>query len=315
MENLLLILGALILVGVVAYGAVSLIRERRDTVKERLDRYVETPVVAEAPAARVSRLGERLDKALERRGMAANIRAQLASANLKFTAGEFLALTVICVIAAVGLTYVWKHNVIISLAAAVLAFFAPRWYIGYLKGKRLKDFNNRLADTINLLVNSIRSGYSVLQAMEAVGREMAPPVSEEFSRVVKEVQLGLTVEQALDNMLRRVPSEDLDLMITAINVQREVGGNLAEVLDAINFTIRERVRIKGEIRALTAQGRASGYLISFLPIALSGFIYLVNPTFIERLFTDPCGWIMVGIAILGIILGFLIIRKIVDIEV
>jgi tight adherence protein B len=316
MDRFLFLMAGLIFAGAIAYLIIDAIRRRRDTVKERLDRYAEG--AAAAPAAverRVSRLGEQLDRALERRGAAANIRAQLASANLKLTAGEFLALTVICVISAAALAHLWKHNVIVTLVAAILAFFAPRWYVSYLQGKRLKEFNGQLADTINLLVNSIRSGYSVLQAMEAVGREMPPPVSEEFARVVKEVQLGLPLEQALDNMLRRVPSEDLDLMITAINVQREVGGNLAEVLDAINFTIRERVRIKGEIRALTAQGRASGYLISFLPVALSGFIYLVNPTFIETLINDPCGWIMIGIAVLGIVLGFLIIRKIVDIEI
>jgi tight adherence protein B len=252
---------------------------------------------------------------LERRGFGQNLRAQLSSANLKVTAGEFIAATVIAIILAAGVSYVVRQSAIISLVAAILGFFAPRWYVGYLQGKRLRDFNNQLADTISLMVNSIRSGYSVLQAMEAVGREMAPPVSEEFERIVKEVQLGLPVEQALDNMLRRVPSDDLDLLVTAINVQREVGGNLAEVLDSINYTIRERVRIKGEVRALTAQGRASGYLISFLPVGLSVFIYFVNPTFMLTLVEDPCGWIMIGVAILGIILGFLIIRKIVDIEV
>ncbi len=316
MGNLLLMVAGLIAVGVIAYVIIRAIRQHRDTVRERLDRYAESiTFVPQVTERRVSRLGDQLEKALERRGAAANIRAQLASANLKLTASEFLALTVICIISAAALAHLWRHNTIVTLIVAVLAFFAPRWYVSYLQGKRLKEFNGQLADTINLLINSIRSGYSVLQAMEAVGREMPPPVSEEFNRVVKEVQLGLPLEQALDNMLRRVPSEDLDLMITAINVQREVGGNLAEVLDAINFTIRERVRIKGEIRALTAQGRASGYLISFLPVALSGFIYLVNPSFIETLVTDPCGWIMIGVAVLGIVLGFLIIRKIVDIEI
>jgi len=164
-------------------------------------------------------------------------------------------------------------------------------------------------------VNSIRSGYSVLQAMETVAHEMGPPISEEFDRVVREVQLGLSMEQALDNMLRRVSSDDLDLLITAINVQREVGGNLAEVLDSISFTIRERVRILGEIRALTAQARGSGIMISLMPVALTFFIYLINPTFVMQLVEDRCGWCMIGVAVGGIVLGFIVIQKIVDIKV
>jgi tight adherence protein B len=154
-----------------------------------------------------------------------------------------------------------------------------------------------------------------MQAMGAVSREMGPPASEEFGRVVQEVQLGITLEDALDNMLRRVPSDDLDMMITAINVQREVGGNLAEVLDSISYTIRERIRIKGDIRALTAYGRGAGTLLSVVPIILAGIVYLITPDFTGLLFTDICGRIMIGVAVLGIIVGFIVIRKIVDIEV
>jgi tight adherence protein B len=184
-----------------------------------------------------------------------------------------------------------------------------------MRGRRLKAFNDQLSDTINLMVNGIRAGYSVMQAMEAVAEEMGPPISIEFGRVVREVQLGITLEQSLDNMLRRITSDDLDMMITAIKVQREVGGNLAEVLDSISYTIRERVRIKGEIQALTSYGRGAGNLLSALPIILSVVIYLISPNFMSQLFSDPCGWIMIGVSILGIILGYLIIRKIVNIDV
>lgn len=317
MNTILMVLALALVGGIIVYGLVSVLRRRKDEVSERLDRYVDSPTAAVQAVAveRPSPLAERLDRALARRGFAENVRTQLARANLKLTAGEFLAATVISVVFFGGVMQLLRGNVIMTLVAAVVGFFIPRWYVGYLQGKRLKAFNNQLGDTINLLVNSIRSGYSVLQAMEAVAREMGPPIAEEFDRVVREVQLGLTVEQALDNMLRRIDSEDLDLMITAIKVQREVGGNLAEVLDAISFTIRERVRIQGEIRALTATGRASGYVISFLPIGVTLFIYFVNPSFIRQLIEDPCGWIMIGIAVLGIVLGFLIIRKIVNIDI
>ena len=166
------------------------------------------------------------------------------------------------------------------------------------------------------MVNGLRSGYSVLQAMEAVSREMPSPIASEFGRVVQEVQIGLPLEQALGNMLRRIKSDDLDLVITAISVQREVGGNLAEILDVISFTIRERVRIKGEVRTLTAQGRYSGYVISLLPIGLALVLFCVNKPYVERLFTSGfCGWAMVVCGLLMIGTGFIAIQKIVTIEV
>jgi tight adherence protein B len=151
--------------------------------------------------------------------------------------------------------------------------------------------------------------------METVSRELPPPISVEFARVVREVGLGLSNEQAMNNMLRRIQSDDLDLMLTAVNVQHEVGGNLAEILEIIGYTIRERVRIKGEIRVLTAQGTISGYVISFLPIALGLILYLMNPDYIGAMFQELCGWIMVGVALTGIVIGFIAIRKIVQIEV
>jgi tight adherence protein B len=161
--------------------------------------------------------------------------------------------------------------------------------------------------------------------MESIATELPPPVSKEFERVVQEVRLGLGLEQALANMYRRVPSDDLDLVITAVNIQREVGGNLAEVLDTISFTIRERVRIKGEIKTLTAQGRISGWIISLLPVGLGFVLYLMNREYVSQLWIRekpwiyepvfPCGWVVIGVGALLIIIGALAIRKIVDIEV
>jgi tight adherence protein B len=154
--------------------------------------------------------------------------------------------------------------------------------------------------------------------MEAVGKELPAPVSVEFRRVVQEVQLGLPMETALDHLLNRISSEDLDLVITAINIQREVGGNLAEILEVISHTIRERVRIKGEIEVLTSQGMATGYAITFMPIALMGILFIVNRPYIGQFFeagNQPCGWLMLIGAAIMIIIGGVIIKKIVSIEV
>jgi len=264
---------------------------------------------------RASPLGDALNRALTSRGIGADLATQLARANVKLTVGEFLAATVILMVGGGGIAYFLSGDMIIVAGVCLAGFFLPRMYIGMVRKRRLKAFNDQLGDTINLMVNGIRAGYSVMQAMEAVADEMGPPVSEEFGRVVKEVQLGLTLEQAMDNMLRRITSDDLDMMVTAINVQREVGGNLAEVLDSISHTIRERVRIKGEIRTMTSYGRGAGNLLTAVPIILAVLIYLITPDFMSLLFTNRCGWIMIGAAVMGIILGYIIIGKIVDIDV
>ena len=170
-------------------------------------------------------------------------------------------------------------------------------------------------------VGDIR-GRGLLQAIELVVRESRPPISTEFSRVIREVNLGLPFDQALENMVRRVRSDDLELMATAISIQHQVGGNLAEILDSIAYTIRERVRIKGEIRTLTAQQRLSGYVVAGLPIGLAAFLFVAAPGFMEPMFANPpeilglpAGVIILLFGGFMMFLGFLAIRKIVDIEV
>ena len=160
-----------------------------------------------------------------------------------------------------------------------------------------------------------------MQAMEAVSKELPSPICDEFRRVVQEVQLGVTTEKALDNLVRRIPSDDLDLVITAMKVQREVGGNLAEILDTISHTIRERVRIKGDIRVLTAQMKYSGGFLALLPVIVVLALYIINRDYImimvekEANTPIPCGFIALGLAVLLIVVGYLIMNKITDIEV
>jgi tight adherence protein B len=311
-----IVVGVLLAFGIVAIVAGAIISRRSGSalIEERLG-ITAAEKSAQSTAISGSILTDSLNRALARGGVGANLATQLARANLKFTVGEFLALTVILVIVLGAAAYILRRDFVITVIACLAGFFGPWIYVTLMRGRRLRAFNDQLSDTINLMVNGIRAGYSVMQAMEAVSEEMGPPISEEFGRVVKEVQLGLTLEQSLDNMLRRITSDDLDMMITAIKVQREVGGNLAEVLDAISYTIRERIRIKGEIRALTSYGRGAGNLLTAIPIILSGVIYLISPEFMSQLFSDPCGWIMIGTSIAGIVVGYLVIRKIVDIEV
>jgi tight adherence protein B len=153
--------------------------------------------------------------------------------------------------------------------------------------------------------------------LEAVSRELPAPISDEFRRVVQEMQIGIPMEKALDNLLRRIPSDDLDFVVTAINVQREVGGNLSEILDTISFTIRERVRIKGEIRVMTANVRTSGAVLSLIPVFLSLALWFVSPEYIGSFFARGplCGWLAVGVIVGMIASGYFVMMKIADIEV
>jgi tight adherence protein B len=171
-----------------------------------------------------------------------------------------------------------------------------------------------------LMSNSLRAGYSLLQSMETVAREGPEPTAEEFGRVVREVGLGLTPEQALINLYRRLPSEDLDLMVTAINVQHEVGGNLAKIFDTLGETIRERTRIKGEIQTLTAQQRLGGNIIACLPIILAGAMFAMNPRYFDPLLTNKTLICMPAIGfpiltVLMVVTGWVAIRRLVAIEV
>jgi tight adherence protein B len=309
-----------IVVGVVGLGAVlgGMIISRQSgsaLIEKRLGIAEEREASAATTRERVSPMGDALNRALVSRGVGADLATQLARADLKITVGEFMAATVILIIGAGGVAFFLKKDIVVTVGACLAGFFAPRLYIKVLRGRRLKAFNNQLGDTINLMVNGIRAGYSILQAMESVAHEMGPPIADEFNRVVQETRLGISLEEALDHMLRRVPSDDLDMLITAINVQREVGGNLAEVLDSISFTIRERVRIKGDLAAKTGQSRLSGYMVGLIPIALGGFLYLLNPDYVGQLLDHICGYIMIGVAVLGIVLGFVVMNKIMQIDV
>jgi len=313
-------IGGVALVILVA-GAISALRPNRE-IEQRLEQFGGTlreirPAKEQETRQRSSPLGDRLNQALAGRGFAEDLSTQLARADLKMTVGEFLALQVISIFLGGAIGWLLaSDSIVFIILMAVVGFFVPRFFIGFKQRARLKAFNNQLGDFLNLMVNGLRAGYSPMQAMEAVASELPPPLSTEVARVVQEMQLGLTMEQALNNMLRRVKSDDLDLIVTAMNVQREVGGNLAEILDTISHTIRERVRIKGEIGVLTAQGRITMYVIVFLPIGITAFLYLINRQYISLLFNSgPCGWAMAMCGILGITSGYFTIRRIVSIEV
>ena len=245
-----------------------------------------------------------------------SLEMRMLRAGLPLRSGEFI---VLCFASATLLAMLFLllggGQLVAGVTGAVAGFFFPFILVNMKIARRMKAFNSQLGDALILIANSLRTGYSFMQASDMVAQEMRPPISSEFSRAVKEMNLGVTIEDALGNLGKRINSEDLDLVLTAVLIQRQVGGNLSEVLDNIARTIRKRVRLRGEIRTLTAQGRISGIIVSLLPVVLGLVIYLLNPEYVKLLFVHPVGKIMLGVAGLGQVIGIIVIRRIVDIEV
>jgi tight adherence protein B len=329
MEIVFALIAGAVALGVLGLGIYLIRTDRQKEIDTRLGRYTQDykTLLADLEAAEQEEeldrnesgaITQALDRAIEDRQFAQKWREELARADLKMTPGEYAASHVFAIVGAAAVVFfiLAPGNPIAAVVGGFIGFFIPRIYVGMRKGKRLRNFETQLADTISMWVNGLRAGYSVLQSMEAIAKEAPEPTNTEFRRVVQEIQLGLSREEAFDHMLSRVPSDDLDLIITAVNIQAEVGGNLAEILDVIGYTIRERIKLKGEIRVLTAQGRMTGYIIGGLPIALAILLYLISPTYMGRMFNDRlCGWPLLGCAAMLIGLGFAAIQKIVAIDI
>jgi tight adherence protein B len=305
-------------------------------VNARLERYAAAEPTDLTPQERKA-LGERIsassamtnfNRVVEKRDWGSNLARELARADLALKPSEFIAIRLAAMLGIpLGMIVLspiigFLGSPIAWIGGFVLGFWLPRFWLNRRKSGRLKAFNSNLADTIMLLANALRAGSSFLQAVEMIVRETRPPVSTEFARVIREVNLGLPLDDALANLSRRVRSDDLDLMTTAIAIHHSVGGNLAEILDSIAFTIRERVRIKGEIKTLTAQQRMSGYVVGLLPVALVVLLSVIAPTFMAPMLQKPpellglpAGFFILGAGAIMMAIGFFFIRRIVDIEV
>jgi tight adherence protein B len=306
----------------VAVVVVAANKARSDTTDKRLRQYVGGEAVEEEDAS--GQVLDNVDEVVSKSERGSQLARDLARADLKLRVIEFIGIKILSALVggAVG-AFLGRADPLAAVLTGIIGgfifLFIPDLYMKSRAKGRLTNFNDQLGDTITMMSNALRGGYSFLQTMDMVANEAPPPISQEFKRVVQEVGLGRTTEEALDNLLRRMPSEDLDLLITAVNIQHEVGGNLAQILDTIGLTIRERVRIKGEIQTLTAQGRISGYVITGLPIALGAYISLVNPDYMAPMFEfgfPPDAWCCLPVASLTMIaIGYWAIMKIVDIEV
>ena len=306
-----------------AAGLVVTITSQRSLIDERLDQYLDESVeptegsqtdADDSPGV----LTEWLTARVDRSSFGERIAQELARADLKLKTGEYVALYIISSAFTGVFGYFFGGTSIpFAVIGAIFGLFIPQFYVRSQQRARLRNFDDQLPDMLNLMVNALRTGFSAMQAMEAVSKELPAPMSQEFKRVVQEMQLGVPMELALANLQRRIPSDDLDLAITAINIQREVGGNLAEILDTISFTIRERIRIKGEVRAITAQVAYSGRFLALMPLVLSLILWGLNRDYMSQFFSEPviCGWSMLILAGIMLIFGYIALTRIADIEI
>lgn len=316
--NLIIIFGGILLIVLLIVGVIVSSNSERSIVEARLSQYLDDDKQSVDSAAQRSVVTDWVSRRVEKTSFGDRIARNLARADIKFKVGEYFVLILVSILLGGLITwFIGNRHIVSALIGLVGGAFAPSMYVKRQQKKRLQKFNDQLSDMLNLMVNGLRAGYSTMQAMESISKELPTPISDEFRRVVQEMQIGISMETALENLLRRIPSEDLDFVVTAINVQREVGGNLSEILDNISFTIRERVRIKGEVRVLTSQVRTSGSVLSLIPFFLTLILWFLNPEYLMSVTQGgPIITTCIICAVLGLIgSSYFIMMKIADIEV
>jgi tight adherence protein B len=257
---------------------------------------------------------EGFDRFLRSRDFATRLADDLASADLPLRVGEYLFLRWLCALGLFAAANLALWHLVVAAVAGVVGYLAPGLYVKHRQRQRMDRLNEQLVEGLALIAGGLRAGYSFLQGIEAVVRELPPPISVEFKAVLADLSIGVSLEEALSSLARRVPTEDVDMVVTAMLIQRSVGGNLAEVLDNIAHTVRERLRIRREVQTLTAQERMSCYVVGALPIVSVGFLSVTNPGYLDQLFHTSYGQLMLAAAVVLEVCGFVIMRRIIDIR-
>jgi tight adherence protein B len=239
----------------------------------------------------------------------------LVAAAVPLRVGEYLlirwivAIGIGVVVAMVGPTWLF------AIPAAIIGFYIPKFYISWRQGQRVNKFNDQLVDALTMMANALKSGSSFLQSIDLVARELPAPVCEEFGQVVAEVSVGAGLDEALENLTKRIKSYDLYLVVTAMIIQRQTGGNLSEVLENIAYTIRERLRLLRQVQVLTAQQRLSAIVVALLPLFLLIVLSILTPSYHRPFLEATLGKIMLGVAFVFQVMGFVVMNRLAKIDV
>lgn len=304
------------------YGLYLALTRQKRSIKDRMQKVTEavkkSPGIATPERPRglsIKSLLGGIGGIFLRRGMTKELETALTKADIPLRGEEFLTAWILLATLPGTLIYLLTLKMSLALVFYILGILAPPLILTQSRHKRLKKFDRQLGESLSIMSNALRAGFSFMQAMEMISREMPNPLAKEFARSYREMNLGTPLEDSLKNMVKRIDSSDLDLLITAVLIQRQVGGNLAEILDNISGTIRERIRIQGEIRTLTSQGRITGIIIGLIPIFLILFLLVINPSYMKPLFQSPIGWAMIMAGLFSEVVGMMVIKKIITIEI
>jgi tight adherence protein B len=256
------------------------------------------------------------DNLLRRSERVSALQKLLSQADVPTRAGNFLLLCLGCAVVLAGIVFMVSHKTaIFAWVAFLLGFFIPYSYASFRRTQRFNEFEEHFPEAIDTLARAVRAGHAFTTALEMISDEMAEPVAGEFRKLYEEQKFGLPVREALSNLAERVPLVDVKFFVTAVMLQRETGGNLAEILDNLSYVIRERFKILRQVRVYTAQGRLTMMLLMGMPPLIVMVMYSLNRTFIEPLFTDPIGHILLVAGLTLQTVGYFVIRKIIRIQV
>ena len=238
----------------------------------------------------------------------------LAMSGVKLRATEFVWSWVIIAIVPALLAFLLSDNLITALGVGIIGLAIPPILVQRSKKKRQNEFNKQLGDSLSIMENCIKAGFSFQQAMESIAANMQPPISTEFQKTLREVQYGISLSEALRHMVDRVKNKDLDLLVSSVLISAQVGGNLSDIMEVISDTVQDRLKIKADVRVLTTSGRFSGIIIGLLPVFIMLFIMLINPDYFNSFVASDIGKIMLTASVVLEAIGFLAIRKIIDIK-
>ncbi|MBM7661632.1 tight adherence protein B [Bacillus mesophilus] len=320
-ENLVVTLTlSLIITTLVFYLLFSLLTKRYRRIESRLEKYIprmvqetvhEKETKQKAEKSLVSNLGEQFKEVKYVREM----QVTLEQAGMAIKAEEFFVLRLIVSLLSFIVPLLLGLSVLYSLGLGIIGFLAPKFYVSQKRKRRLTRSANQLAEALGIMANSMRAGFSFMQAMQLIGREMPDPIGPEFDKTIRDINYGITTETAFMYLAKRLPDKELEMVIHALLIQRTSGGNLAELLETMQETIRGRIRVKEELNTLTAEGKMSAWIVTLLPVGVGLYLNFVNPDYFSPILLHPIGWIVLGAGSLFILLGWLIIQKIIKIEV
>jgi tight adherence protein B len=314
---------AFIVVAVGAFVAFSLFDQRSAQARLLKERLVEQRKGAEpSPEEELALVRNEqlsqipaLDTLLRRSERVSALQKVLDQAGISMRAGNFLGLSVLAGIAACVIVYLLAHRLEIAWIALLVGFLLPYSYASYLRSKRFAKFDELFPEAIDTLARAVRAGHAFTTALEMISGEVGEPVSSEFRQLYEEQKFGMPVRDALLNLTQRMPSVDVKFFVTAVMLQRETGGNLAEILDNLSYVIRERFKIQRQVRVYTAQGRLTMALLMGMPPIIVTVMMILNPGFIKPLFSDPIGHTLLVAGITLQTVGYFVIRKIIKIQV